>query len=308
MDALAPTGVPVPAIVATDESEPAWFAMQLVARRVPGAGARRPRGGAGAGRGPDAAGRRDAAGPARRTPRQGPGRRAAAVSAATSSTAGPARWRRCPPDLVPDAERLHQRLADSVPAAVAPTLVHGDYRLGNLICRRHRAGRAHRLGDLERRRPAGRAGLVPGLRRRRQLPGRRPRGRPGCPTADELVGGVRRGRPAASTTSRGSTPWAATRWPRSWATTCAGTSRAATTTPTRNASRTPSAGSSRPGCPPLPEHRFDTRGTPWTSSHPPERATCGLACRCSWTSTSTRPRRSTTPRSPRPPTRTSSRR
>ena len=30
MDALAPTGVPVPAIVATDESEPAWFAMQLV--------------------------------------------------------------------------------------------------------------------------------------------------------------------------------------------------------------------------------------------------------------------------------------
>ena len=31
IDALAPTGVPVPAIVATDESEPAWFAMQLVA-------------------------------------------------------------------------------------------------------------------------------------------------------------------------------------------------------------------------------------------------------------------------------------
>jgi aminoglycoside phosphotransferase (APT) family kinase protein len=48
------------------------------------------------------------------------------------------RWARTmaavPPDLVPDAERLHSRLAGSVPDAVAPTLVHGDYRLGNLIC------------------------------------------------------------------------------------------------------------------------------------------------------------------------------
>jgi aminoglycoside phosphotransferase (APT) family kinase protein len=48
------------------------------------------------------------------------------------------RWARTmtavPEHLVPDAARLHQRLACTVPAAVAPTLVHGDYRLGNLIC------------------------------------------------------------------------------------------------------------------------------------------------------------------------------
>ena len=76
--------------------------------RVPGAGARRPRGAAGAGRGPDAARRRDAAGPARRTARQGPGRRGRRCPRATSWTGGPARWRPCPPDLVPDAERLHR--------------------------------------------------------------------------------------------------------------------------------------------------------------------------------------------------------
>jgi aminoglycoside phosphotransferase (APT) family kinase protein len=40
-----------------------------------------------------------------------------------------------PVDLVPGAERLHRLLAGSMPAAVTPTLVHGDYRLGNLICR-----------------------------------------------------------------------------------------------------------------------------------------------------------------------------
>ena len=39
-----------------------------------------------------------------------------------------------PPHLVPDADQLHRRLAASVPPAVEPTLVHGDYRLGNLIC------------------------------------------------------------------------------------------------------------------------------------------------------------------------------
>ena len=48
------------------------------------------------------------------------------------------RWARTmaavPPHLVPDAGRLHRRLASNVPAGVAPTLVHGDYRLGNIIC------------------------------------------------------------------------------------------------------------------------------------------------------------------------------
>ncbi len=57
-----------------------------------------------------------------------------------------------------------------------PTLVHGDYRLGNIISTGLDPAARHRLGDLERRRPARRARLVPGVRRRRQLPRRGPRG------------------------------------------------------------------------------------------------------------------------------------
>ena len=109
-----------PAIVATDESEPAWFAMELVAGEslepvlddpavAPAlAAARMLR----------AAEMLPAA--ARRTARQGPGRRAEPLVAADELD----RWARTmaavPPDLVPGAERLHQRLADSVPAAVDP--------------------------------------------------------------------------------------------------------------------------------------------------------------------------------------------
>ena len=131
--ALAPTGVPVPAVVVTDETEPAWFAMQLV-------------GG-------------DALEPVLDDPPVAPDLartrmlRAAQVLPALHDVpldkvpvdADPltpadelARWARTmaavPPDLVPDADRLHTLLAGTVPAAVAPTLVHGDYRLGNLIC------------------------------------------------------------------------------------------------------------------------------------------------------------------------------
>jgi aminoglycoside phosphotransferase (APT) family kinase protein len=37
------------------------------------------------------------------------------------------------PDLCPGHQRLHDRLAAHVPAPVAPTLVHGDYRLANML-------------------------------------------------------------------------------------------------------------------------------------------------------------------------------
>jgi len=131
--ALAPTGVPVPAIVATDETDPAWFAMQLVEG--------------------------EALEPVLDDPDVEPTLAAARMLRAAETLpalhdvpldkvpidAAPltpldelGRWARTmaavPPHLVPDADRLHQRLAASVPAAVAPTLVHGDYRLGNLIC------------------------------------------------------------------------------------------------------------------------------------------------------------------------------
>ena len=134
IDALAPSGVPVPAIVATDEREPAWFAMQLVEG--------------------------ESLEPVLDDPAVAPGLAAARMLRAAATLpalhdvpldkvpldAEPlspldelGRWARTmaavPPDLVPDADRLRQRLAESVPAAVSPTLVHGDYRLGNLICR-----------------------------------------------------------------------------------------------------------------------------------------------------------------------------
>jgi len=133
ISALAPTGVPVPAIIATDDTEPAWFAMQLV-------------GG-------------DSLEPVLDDPEVPTDLAAARMLRAAeilpvlhdvpldkvpldSDPLTPldelARWARTmaavPPELVPEADRLHQRLAGSVPVAVAPSLVHGDYRLGNLIC------------------------------------------------------------------------------------------------------------------------------------------------------------------------------
>jgi aminoglycoside phosphotransferase (APT) family kinase protein len=134
MDALAPTGVPVPAIVATDESEPAWFAMQLVEGEslepvlddpeVPRT---------------LAAARMLRAAEALPVLHDVPLDKVPVDSPPLSPVDELARWARTmaavPTDLVPDAERLQERLADSLPTAVSPTLVHGDYRLGNLICR-----------------------------------------------------------------------------------------------------------------------------------------------------------------------------
>jgi aminoglycoside phosphotransferase (APT) family kinase protein len=133
ISALAPTDVPVPAVVATDDLEPAWFAMQLV-------------GG-------------ESLEPVLDDPAVQPSLAAERMLRASEILpalhdvpldkvpvdADPlsprdelARWARTmaavPPHLVPDADRLHQRLSDGVPPAVEPTLVHGDYRLGNLIC------------------------------------------------------------------------------------------------------------------------------------------------------------------------------
>lgn len=133
MSALDRTDVPVPGIRATDESEPAWFAMDLV--------------------------RGESLEPVLDDPAVEPGlaadrmRRAAEVLPALHAVpldslpvdGEPltpadelARWVRTmgavPPELVPDAVRLESALTASIPDAVDPVLVHGDYRLGNILC------------------------------------------------------------------------------------------------------------------------------------------------------------------------------
>jgi aminoglycoside phosphotransferase (APT) family kinase protein len=131
--ALAPTGMPVPAVVATDESEPAWFAMELVAGdslepvlddpEVPSA---------------LAAARMLRAAEILPALHDVPLEKVPVDAEPLSARDELGRWARTmaavPPDLVPDAERLQGRLAHTVPEAVEPTLVHGDYRLGNLLC------------------------------------------------------------------------------------------------------------------------------------------------------------------------------
>ena len=58
---------------------------------------------------------------------------------------------------VPLVERVGDRLAELIPEQGPATLVHGDYRLDNMILRRDRGGRrGRRLGALHARRPAGR--------------------------------------------------------------------------------------------------------------------------------------------------------
>jgi len=132
MSALAGSGVPVPVIKATDDVEPAWFAMELVAG--------------------------DSLEPVLDDPPVEPTLAAARMRRAAeilprlhavplsalpvdgdplTPTDELARWSRTmgavPPELVPGAGRLEKLLASSVPEAVDPVLVHGDYRLGNII-------------------------------------------------------------------------------------------------------------------------------------------------------------------------------
>ncbi|WP_024793922.1 phosphotransferase family protein [Tomitella biformata] len=132
LTALADTDVPVPGVVAIDRSEPAWFAMDLIvgeslepvlddpAVRAELAAARMLRA-------------------AQILPRLH------AVDWRTLPDAGEAltpadelaRWAKTlhavPPALVEGGEQLLELLAATVPAPMAPTLVHGDYRLGNII-------------------------------------------------------------------------------------------------------------------------------------------------------------------------------
>ncbi|MFD3585422.1 phosphotransferase family protein [Streptomyces sp. NPDC058683] len=132
--ALAGSPVPVPAVVAVDETEPAWFAMEFVDgeavepvldehRLDPGLCRTRMLALAGV--------LRDLHGSARRE-----------VPRSLDPAGELERWSRTmravPRELRPDAEELLSTLAAHIPAGTAPTLTHGDFRLGNVLCRGER--------------------------------------------------------------------------------------------------------------------------------------------------------------------------
>jgi len=139
LNALAGTAVPVPGVVVVDEAPPAWFAMEFVdgsavepvldEHDVPGALA--------------AARMVGAARVLRRLhdldaaalPLDAPAHRDASAELAQWSRT----MRAVPDELRPGSEHLLRRLADAVPAGLPPVLVHGDFRLGNMLCRGEQA-------------------------------------------------------------------------------------------------------------------------------------------------------------------------
>lgn len=139
LGALAGSTVPVPGIVAVDETEPAWFAMDFAAgeavepvldeHEVPDATAR-----------------------ARMLEITGVLRRLHTTDVDTPGLGAPApldaageleRWSRTlhavPSELRPGGEELLARLAGDVPRSLPPVLLHGDFRLGNVLCVDERA-------------------------------------------------------------------------------------------------------------------------------------------------------------------------
>ncbi|MFF4503460.1 phosphotransferase family protein [Streptomyces sp. NPDC001401] len=128
--ALAGSPVPVPGVVAVDEGEPAWFAMEFVDG--------------------------EAIEPVLDEHRLDPGLCRARMlaladvlrdlhgttGAESAQPLGPAgeldRWSRTmravPPELRPGAEAVLDALASGIPDGIPPTLTHGDFRLGNVLC------------------------------------------------------------------------------------------------------------------------------------------------------------------------------
>ncbi len=133
--ALAGSAVPVPEVAVVDESSPAWFAMQFVAGEAvepvldehdlapPLARARM----------------LEAARVLRRLHDLDVGSLRLDTPVARDATAELAQWSRTmhavPAELRPGAEELLRRLAETVPGDLPAVLVHGDFRLGNVLCR-----------------------------------------------------------------------------------------------------------------------------------------------------------------------------
>jgi aminoglycoside phosphotransferase (APT) family kinase protein len=128
--ALAGTPVPVPRVVAVDEEEPAWFAMDLVAGEAiePVLDEH--------GLSPELCRARmlEAAAVLRQLHEVAPG----SLDGASRVKEELARWSRTmravPVELRPRGEELLAALAEEVPGDLPPVLVHGDFRLGNVLC------------------------------------------------------------------------------------------------------------------------------------------------------------------------------
>jgi len=129
--ALAGSTVPAPRVVAVDEREPAWFAMEFVDgeaiepvldehRLDPGLCRTRMLALAG-------------------VLRDLHGTRAEASEPPLDPAGELERWTRTmravPAELRPGAEELLGSLASRVPESIPPALTHGDFRLGNVLCR-----------------------------------------------------------------------------------------------------------------------------------------------------------------------------
>jgi aminoglycoside phosphotransferase (APT) family kinase protein len=137
--ALAGSAVPVPEVVVVDEHQPAWFAMEFVTGEavepvlddhhlVP-----------------DLARTRmlESARVLRRLHEVGVAALALDAPSPRDATGELERWNRTmhavPVELRPGAEELLRRLAEEVPDDLPPVLLHGDFRLGNVLCRADRA-------------------------------------------------------------------------------------------------------------------------------------------------------------------------
>ncbi|UIX29114.1 phosphotransferase family protein [Streptomyces sp. GQFP] len=133
--ALAGSPVPVPGVVTVDEREPAWFAMEFVTGEAvePVLDEHRLDPGLCRTRMLELAGvlrrlhRTDVHGPALDAPEP------------LDPAAELERWSRTmravPAELRPGADELLRRLAAAAPPGLPPALIHGDFRLGNVLCR-----------------------------------------------------------------------------------------------------------------------------------------------------------------------------
>ncbi len=126
-----------------------------------------------------------------------------------------------PPELVAGGDQLLQLLQTQCPAPITPALVHGDYRLGNILSQGTEPvalidWEIWSAGD-----PRVELGWFLVFADGSNFPGV---GREvaGLPSTDELIALYTDGGEPLSRPRPGSTPSAGSRWPRSWATTCVG--------------------------------------------------------------------------------------